>query len=483
MIQMNERSYKKLCVANILNGVTDGLYKYSRSSRVALVFAATPESPIQVFDSQDLLRGHESKLEEVFLSHENQWREQIATLISSQPRGYLIPDDDLALSGLISFAGSSSDFFYQIWFTEHHPDMCSIRPTEKWLEQAATLLAHDYNTPNAPINSSDYVLKNYALQAIADYLVDERNSHLGFDTKIQIPAVLNHILNISKTREEGAWARGLLFFTDPRTIETIDFLTKIQRHERPLVSNVKHIRKLLVAVENSDRKLVSDGNTIIGITDSQIPDYAISADFKGDYGFLRMGNKKIASFFDGSFHSTTREAKMVELEELLLDTDLGPEASGVLFNVVSGLVHNAGHARHGCTLVIDLNTSPLELSGHVLDPPLSLLEPKNFNLACSLMKIDGAVHLTADTRIHGFASLLDGKTISWENMARGARYNSALRFSAATRRIIVVVVSADRPVSIIYNGIEVNAFNRWRPVYQYTPDFIPLKQHLNGVMI
>ena len=158
------------------------------------------------------------------------------------------------------------DFFYQMWFTEHHPDMCSIHPTERWLEQAISLLVHDYNTRNAPINSSDYVLKNYSLQAIADYIVDVRDKHLGFDSKIQIPPILNDILNISKTREEGAWARGVLFFTDPNRIKEVDFLTKIQKHERPVVSNVKHIRKLLLAVEKSERKLVSDGDTIIGIT-------------------------------------------------------------------------------------------------------------------------------------------------------------------------------------------------------------------------
>jgi len=361
--------------------------------------------------------------------------------------------------------------------------MCSIHPTERWLEQAACLLVHDYNSRTAAINSSDYVLKNYSLQAIADFIVDERDRNLGFDSKILIPPILNNILNISKTREEGAWARGTLFFTDPQRLKEISFIAKIQKHERPVINNIKHIRKLLVAVENSERKLVSDGHTIIGITDYDIPDYAITAEFNGDHGFLKLGNEKIASFFDGSFHSTTREAKMVELEELLLDSDLDTEKSTLLFQLISHLVHSAGSGRHGCTLVIDLNKSPIHLSGHVLEPSLNLLEPKNIKLACSLLKIDGAVHITSDLCIHGFGCLLDGKTISWENMARGARYNSALRFSADHNRVIIVVVSADRPVSIIYNGIEINAFSYWKPVYQYTPEPVTLEKYLNGVIL
>ncbi len=480
---MNQVFYHKLCIANILKGVEEGLSKYSNPSKVALIFSVQENDPVSVFDPQNILRGHEPKLKEIFYDNGDEWRQQIKEKISGQPQGYIMPENDLALAGLISYGGSSNDFFYQMWLTDHHPDMCSIHPTKRWLEQAVCLLAHDYNSKTVAINSSDYVLKNYSLQAIADYLIDERDKHLGFDSKILIPPILNDILNISKTREEGAWARGTLFFIDPQSIDDIPFITKIQKHERPVISNVKHIRKLLVAVENSDRKLVSDGCTIIGITDSDIPDYAITADFRGDYGFLKLGNEKVSSFFDGSYHSTTREAKMVELEELLLDSNFGTENYTPLFQLVSHLVHSAGKGRHGCTLVIDLNETPVHLSGHVLEPALSLLEPKNIKLACSLLKIDGAVHITSDLCVHGFGCLLDGKTINWENMARGARYNSALRFSAAHSRIIVVVVSADRPVSIIYNGIEINAFSHWRPVYQYTPEPVSLEKYLTGVIL
>jgi len=180
--------------------------------------------------------------------------------------------------------------------SDHHPDMCSIHPTERWLEQAACLPMHDYDSRTAAINSSDYVLKNYSLQAIADYVVDEREKGLGSDLKILIQPILNDILNISKTREEGPWARGTLFFVDSNRLSQISFITKIQKRERPVIGNVKHIRKLLLSVENSDRKLVSDGLTVIGITDSEIPAYAVSADFRGDHGFLMLGNKKIAFF-------------------------------------------------------------------------------------------------------------------------------------------------------------------------------------------
>ncbi len=480
---MNQKLYKKLCITNILKGVEEGLSKYSNTTRIALIFAVTPTDPVRVFDPQNILREHESKLREVFYDDSDEWKKGILEKISNQPKGYMVPENDLALAGLISYGACCKDFFFQMWLTDHHPDMCSVKPTERWLEQASCLLTHDYNSDSSAINSSDYVLKNYSLQAIADCIVDEREKNLGFDSNILIPPILNDIIEISKTREEGAWARGTLFFTDVQRLDNISFITKIQKHERPVISNVKHIRKLLLAVEHSDRKLVSDGCTIIGITDSEIPDYAICADFRGDHGFLKLGNEKISSFFDGSFHSTTREAKMVELEELLLDSDLDTENSTRLFQIVTHLVHSAASGRHGCTLVVDLNETPVDLSGHVLDPSLSLKEPKNMQLARSLLKIDGAIHITFDLCVQGFGCLLDGKSIKWENMARGARYNSALRFSADHSKIIVVVVSSDRPVSIIYSGIEINAFSHWRPVYQHTPEAVELKKYFDGVIL
>lgn len=479
---MNHRIYNQLCITNAVSGLAQGLSNFSQQSAAALIFAAEPDDPIHVFDPFNILKGHELIIKEVYFDGEDQWRKNILDSVSRQLPGYVASCHNLELAGLVSFGGCSHSFFYQMWFTEHHPNMCSIEPTRRWLEQAAALLANDYFTKTSEINSSDYALKNYALQAIADYIVDERDQHLDYDSKILIAPILNDILKISKTREEGAWARGTIFFTDPYRIDQIPFITKIKINERPDLRNVKHVRKLLLAVENSNRKLVSEGCTIIGITDCNIPEYSIAAEYKGEYGFLKLGNEKICSFFDGAYHSTTREAKLVELEEILLDADIDKETSTILFQLISKLVHHAGRKRHGCTLVIDLNDDPIKLSGHLLDPSLSLLEISHFDLACSLLKIDGAVHIRSDLTVHGFGCLLDGNAVSWENMARGARYNSALRFSANHAKVIVVVVSSDKPVSIIYNGIELNAFSTWRPVLQSSLKPITLKKYLIGVL-
>ncbi len=72
--------------------------------------------------------------------------------------------------------------------------------------------------------------------------------------------------------------------------------------------------------------------------------------------------------------------------------------------------------------------------------------------------------------IYGFMAL----PVCWmavpspeEDRSRGARYNSALRFTAEHDNIMVVVVSSDRPVSIIQEGIELSAQCKWEPISSY----------------
>jgi hypothetical protein len=291
---------------------------------------------------------------------------------------------------------------------------------------------------------------------------------------MRIYPILDAVLGISKTREEGAWPRGKLLFSEPRFQHTISFVARLRPSERPQLDNHKHVGKLLQAVAGSNRKLVSDGQTILGITDGALPLFCLLADFRGQHGFLKINEETVCSFCDGSFQSTTHQAKLVQLEELLLESDLDPESGGALFRTVAHLARHAQTQKHGCTLVIDLNPAPVTISGQTLGDPLDLLQPRLLDLAKSLTKVDGALHLTTGLCLHGFGCLLDGRTIPGEDLSRGARYNSALRFSAEHDNIIVVVVSADRPVAVIHEGVEISAQCLWQPLSGYAFEPEPL---------
>jgi DNA integrity scanning protein DisA with diadenylate cyclase activity len=177
-----------------------------------------------------------------------------------------------------------------------------------------------------------------------------------------------------------------------------------------------------------------------------------------------LNGEKICSFFDGSFHSTTHRAKLVQVEETFLESDLDTDTQDTMYKIVSDIVHTAETGKYGCTLVIDLNPEPVGISGQSLVKPLDLREQTDLELAKSFAKVDGALHIGADMKLHAFACLLDGRALVAEDRARGARFNSALRFTAEHRNLIVVVVSSDRPVSIIQEGVELSAQCPLEPV-------------------
>lgn len=445
------------CLSDTLEGLCDGLSHFSHPSRAAVIYTIRPKDPIRVYDPQNLLVGHELRFQELYLDSQT-WRTDAPDVKQLQEHGHINPEKNIGLAGLISFGGRSRSLFYQMWFTEHHPDMCSVVPVERWLEHAAHRLSHDLGSASEWYTAiSGSFLREYATHAVRDCIVDEMNRVLGWDTHVRVYPILDAILGISRTREEGSWARGQLMFVEAAAIGHLDLVAEFPEDERPALVNFKHVRKLLQAVENSPRRLVSEGRAIVGIANGELPDFSIVADFRGGHGFLKLNGEAVCSFFDGNFKSTIRRAKLVQVEELLLESELDPDASGELFRIISDLVHSAETHKHGTTLVIDLNAEPVEISGQGLQVPLDLRDPESLSLAKSLAHVDGALHLGADFRLHGFACLLDGRSIVGEDRARGARFNSALRFTAGNPGLVVVVVSADRPISVIMEGVELSA--------------------------
>ncbi len=452
------------CIGDTLDGLRDGLSHFSGPSRAAMVFAMGADAPMFIFDPQNLLTGHEPRLKELYVDNQ-QWRDCRPIQRNSLRYSHILPEDNLQMTGLISFGGRSGSVYYQMWFTEHHPDVCSIGPSERWLEHAAWRFSHDMaGESDFYTGISGSFLREYATHAVRDDVVDRMNLMLGWDTRLRIYPILDIILELSRTREEGAWPRGELVFVEPQALSQISFLAHFSESEQPSIENIKHVRKLLAAVEQSNLKLISDGRCVAGIAVDNLPDFTITADFRGGHGFLKVIDDRVCSFANGTYQSRTRRANLVHLEEALLESTLDSETGSAVFKIVAALVHQAEDQKHGATLVLDLNPSPLAISGQCFDRPLDLHDPAIIDLAKSLFRVDGALHISADIHLHGFACLLDGRAIAGEDRARGARYNSALRFTAEHTNIIVVVVSSDRPVSIIQSGIEISAACQWNPI-------------------
>lgn len=457
-------SYRNLCIFHILDGLRFGLSHYSPPSRAALIYAVSPDDPLRVYDPQNLLRGHEPVLESTYLESD-QWRDR-AQALPYVPPTEQARCDCLDLSGLICHASRSRAVFYQSWFTEHHPTMCSTGPTEHWMEHAAWLMSQCMASENVPIvETAGNVLQNFTLHAIRNFIVDQRNAEIGMDTRLRVYPILDAVLGISKTPEEGVWPRGRLAFVEPNEMGKIRFLARFPEHERPRLEHFKHVRKLLQAAEQTGRSLISDGQAIVGIAIGRMPGARIVAEFNGFHGFLRLSNRAVCSFADGTFRCSNRRANLVHFEEFLLETGMDFAERNSLFRIVSSIVHNSQEHRHGSTLVLDFRPTPIAIAGQHLEQPLDLEQPHLLSLAQALSKVDGALHIGHDRQLHGFACLLDGQAVWGEDRARGARYNSALRFTSGCEDLVVIVVSSDRPVSIIQNGVEISATCMLPPKY------------------
>ncbi len=452
----NKSAFENICIFHILDGLRDGLSHFSAPSRAALIYTTSHDGLPRIYDPQNLLRGHEPRLQEFFFGHEA-WR---GSSIESGEVQFLEDElyKSLELAGIITFGGRSRDIPFQMWFTEEHPDMCSVGPTRSWLEYAVRLFAQNYDLQNVTnIDTAGYVLLNCGIHAVRDYIVDERSRMGWIDTRIRVYPFLDAVLGISRTKEEGAWPRGRLVVVEPSQMDRVPFICTFPPHERPRLCEFKHVRKMLQAVEYSGRVLVSDGQTIVGIALGRMPGAFLAAQFSGTHGFLMLRNKLVCTFSDGRFHSSNRKANLVQLEELLLESTMPIEDHHTMMRVATSLVNRVRDRRHGCTLIIDLGHMLVPTAGQHFDTPLDLRDPAHVKLASSLAKIDGALHIGADVKLHGFACLMDGRGVPGENRGRGARFNSALRFTAENEDIIVIVVSSDRPVSIIKNGIELTA--------------------------
>ena len=462
MITM-DTSYWRRSIYNILDGLSDGLSHFAGPSRVALLICLEAEGPFYILDPQNLLDGHQPRLKDLDATF------QETTSCNLLPE--FNPSDDPQLSGLIAYGGSCTTLPFQMWFTEEHPDICSKGPTLRWLEYAATQLCADFGQGAGLRNdTSSYVLQGYAQHAIRDYIIDKRSEALGMDTYLRIYPTLNAILGISNTREEGAWPRGNIAFVEPRLLQHVHFQASFPRMEQPLLVNLRHCRKTLQAVENTERFLISDGCTLAGVASGDLPPGSILATFEGNHGMVKLDDELICSFASGNFLATNRRPNLVQLEEALLESSLTPKQQHNIFHYTTRVVVQARERKHGCTLVLDLNTIPRNIAGQTLQTPLDLSMPENIDIACSLAKVDGALHISKSSTLLGFACLLDGRTVPGENRARGARFNSAVRFTAMHKNIITIVVSSDRPVSVIQHGIELTAQCRWKPIsYISTP--------------
>jgi len=74
------------------------------------------------------------------------------------------------------------------------------------------------------------------------------NIRLGWDSSLRIFPVLDAVLGISNTREEGEWPQGKIIFTEPRMFSDIEFIIRFN-HDNLIIIVVSADRPVSVIQE------------------------------------------------------------------------------------------------------------------------------------------------------------------------------------------------------------------------------------------
>ena len=110
--------------------------------------------------------------------------------------------------------------------------------------------------------------------------------------------------------------------------------------------------------------------------------------------------------------------------------------------------------KHGTMLVIldSHNSSSIEearrLGKHFFKIQPKIVDEKQIQ---KLTSIDGSLLLLSNGQCHATGVILDGKVTEQEDSSRGARYNSAIRYSQSIKKInhLIVVISEDGMIDFI----------------------------------
>lgn len=128
---------------------------------------------------------------------------------------------------------------------------------------------------------------------------------------------------------------------------------------------------------------------------------------------------------------------------------LFPEASDKHIMDLWGLADAAAKQEHGTMLVVHRNAPQEALR---LTPQALVIDPTRLTGPAlrAMTNIDGAVLVAPDANCHAVGVILDGAATGTGDAARGARYNSAVRYlEAAGNHCLVIIVSEDGMINLL----------------------------------
>lgn len=268
----------------------------------------------------------------------------------------------------------------------------------------------------------------------------------GVATALNPPTFQRELFSIvnafSSQTYERMGARGYLAITKP------DNMTNKLRvgFQNPIaLTEIRAVRKVL-ELTDEDRVLLSNGESIFGIGHCDpAPDVArIIVEGHAKWS-LSIDNRTLMRV-DHEHASLPRQLLDKSDVKDIVERTVG----NVEFERLWEVIQSAIDSGHGTTIVVSADAKGeaerLSQQGVPIKPDYLNLED-----ARRLGRVDGAVILGSDGRCYAFGVILDGlATSSSGDRARGARFNSSVRYQqTSSPKPVVIVISDDGTVDAV----------------------------------
>jgi hypothetical protein len=223
--------------------------------------------------------------------------------------------------------------------------------------------------------------------------------------------------------------------------------------QRPAsLRDYRTVRKLLEISDGGLFLLCGDGE-VYGFGRSAAPAGAAPAGlflvaFTGQHRWrLSLGPRVLMEVSYGQPHLPKERLNALDFQRTVERTfpAMGGDAVETLWSLVSA----ATEQRHGTMVVVSTGAAleAARLGTQAIATAATLLTPTLMRL---ITAIDGAVLIDPDNRCHAIGAILDGLATEAGDPARGARYNSAIRYVASSQHAcLAIVVSEDGMINVV----------------------------------
>ena len=257
------------------------------------------------------------------------------------------------------------------------------------------------------------------------------------------PSDLFRALNaVASLTYERAGAKGNLTVTSRQNLEkwlTVRFKNPVPLHESRTMRKVFQLSDGIMSVLADPARAYGLGET------KKAPDVIqVSITGHAEWEASVNGDKFVRVAY-GKATIPNQRIDFGELEDVAERTVCATNIKGI-----QEIVEATQESGHGATIVVskDPEAETTRLSGEGMPIEPDYLEPEQ---VVRLASVDGAVIIGPDGRCHAFGVILDGTANESGDRARGARFNSAVRYQnmEETPSSMIIVISDDGTTDLL----------------------------------